>query len=109
MFFTYLSVSISSLVKLPAIETIFLVSLICFRNHHAGSMVPEFLILGTRPQLEKVITSHLVVGESRIYTECKFGGPLGRRPGRVMKVRLVRPRCFVLTMLLLKSLASWTG
>ena len=26
-----------------------------------------------------------------------------------MKVRLVRPRCFVLTMLPLKSLASWTG
>ena len=25
-----------------------------------------------------------------------------------MKVRLVRPRCFVLTMLPLKSLASWT-
>ena len=44
-----------------------------------------------------------------IYTECKYGGPLGRRPGRVMKVRLVRPRCFVLTMLPLKSLASWTG
>ena len=43
------------------------------------------------------------------YTECKYGGPLGRRPGRVMKVRLVRPRCFVLTMLPLKSLASWTG
>ena len=42
------------------------------------------------------------------YTECKYGGPLGRRPGRVMKVRLVRPRCFVLTMLPLKSLASWT-
>ena len=34
-----------------------------------------------------------------IYTECKYGGPLGRRPGRVMKVRLVRPRCFVLTIL----------
>ena len=31
-----------------------------------------------------------------LYTECKYGGPLGRRPGRVMKVRLVRPRCFVL-------------
>ena len=44
-----------------------------------------------------------------IYTECKYGGPLGRRPGRVMKVRLVRPRCFVFTMLPLKSLASWTG
>ena len=43
------------------------------------------------------------------YTECKYGGPLGRRPGRVMKVRLVRPRCFVLTTLPLKSLASWTG
>ena len=43
-----------------------------------------------------------------IYTECKYGGPLGRRPGRVMKVRLVRPRCFVLTMFPLKSLASWT-
>ena len=38
------------------------------------------------------------------YTECKYGGPLGRRPGRVMKVRLVRPRCFVLTMLPLKVL-----
>ena len=25
-----------------------------------------------------------------LYTECKYGGPLGRRPGRVMKVRLVR-------------------
>ena len=37
------------------------------------------------------------------YTECKYGGPLGRRPGRVMKVRLVRPRCFVLTMLPLKK------
>ena len=36
------------------------------------------------------------------YTECKYGGPLGRRPGRVMKVRLARPRCFVLTMLPLK-------
>ena len=43
------------------------------------------------------------------YTECKYGGPLGRRPERVMKVRLVRPWCFVLTMLPLKSLASWTG
>ena len=42
------------------------------------------------------------------YTECKYGGPLGRRLGRVMKVRLVRPRCFVLTMFPLKSLASWT-
>ena len=31
----------------------------------------EFLILGTRPQLEKVITSHLVVGESRVYTSTK--------------------------------------
>ena len=40
------------------------------------------------------------------YTECKYGGPLGRRPGRVMKVRLVRPRCFVFTMLPLKSLAE---
>ena len=47
--------------------------------------------------------------EINLYTECKYGGPLGRRPGRVMKVRLVRPRCFVLTMLPLKSLASWTG
>ena len=43
-----------------------------------------------------------------LYTECKYIGPLGRRPGRVMKVRLVRPRCFVLTMLPLKSLASRT-
>ena len=43
------------------------------------------------------------------YTECKYGRPLGCRPGRVMKVRLVRPRCFVLTMLPLKSLASWMG
>ena len=41
MFFTYLSVSISSLVELLAVETnTFLVSLICFRNLHAGSMVP---------------------------------------------------------------------
>ena len=45
----------------------------------------------------------------RQYTECEYGGPLGRRPERVMKVRLVRPRCFVLTMLPLKSLASSTG
>ena len=29
------------------------------------------------------------------YTECKYGGPLGRRPGRVMKVRLVRPSVFM--------------
>ena len=29
-------------------------------------------------------------------------------PGTSMKVRLVRPRCFVLTMLPLKNLASWT-
>ena len=31
----------------------------------------EFLILGTRQQLEKVITSHLVVGESRISPSTK--------------------------------------
>ena len=31
----------------------------------------EFLILGTRQQLEKVITSHLVVGESRICPSTK--------------------------------------
>ena len=31
----------------------------------------EFLILGTRQQLEKVITSHLVVGESRICSSTK--------------------------------------
>ena len=49
------------------------------------------------------------VSNEMLYTECKYGGPLGRRPGRVMKVRLVRPRCLVLTMLPLKSLASWTG
>ena len=49
------------------------------------------------------------ITESAAYTECKYGGPLGCRPGRVVKVRLVRPRCFVLTMLPLKSLASWTG
>ena len=32
----------------------------------------EFLILGTRQQLEKVITSHLVVGESRISPPTKI-------------------------------------
>ena len=31
----------------------------------------EFLILGTRQQLEKVITSHLVVGDSRISPSTK--------------------------------------
>ena len=31
----------------------------------------KFLILGTRQQLEKVITSHLVVGESRINPSTK--------------------------------------
>ena len=54
-------------------------------------------------------TRTAAVNQWSLYTECKYGGPLGRRPGRVMKVRLVRPRCFVLTMLPLKSLASWTG
>ena len=24
--------------------------------------------------------------QNDLYTECKYGGPLGRRPGRVMKV-----------------------
>ena len=55
------------------------------------------------------VNLHNNASQQVTYTECKYGGPLCRRPGRVMKVRLVRPRCFVLTMLPLKSLASWTG
>ena len=46
MFFTYLSVSISSVVKLLALEKVFfLISLICFRNLHAGPMVPDVHVL----------------------------------------------------------------
>ena len=41
----------------------------------------------------------------RTYTpNANMAEPLGRRPGRIMKVRLVRPRCVVLIMLPLKVL-----
>ena len=66
--------------------------------------VDMFIVIITCQVRKENISVHM----SRKYTECKYGGPLGRRPGRVMKVRLVRPRCFVLTMLPLKSLAPWT-
>ena len=41
-----------------------------------------------------------------VYTECKYGGPLGRPGTSCLKARLVRPWCFVLTTRPQKSLAS---
>ena len=90
MFFTYLSAScsISSLVKLPAIETI---SLNCFRNHHARPMVLDLHVLPCFSHMIMNLWNERVFLEKCIPFSRKSYGVLGekRTRSKISEIRIL--------------------
>ena len=43
-----------------------------------------FFALLTHPATVEALLTDTLIKWTALYTECKYGGPLGRRPGRVV-------------------------